>query len=154
MTSRRERLDRLAEGLNDHQPQPGWIEEAICPQTDPEIFFPEKGSSSRQALKVCASCPVKLDCLTTALHSPYGAIGIWGGTTPDERKSLRRRIERTSPTLTPGKIKNRVRDGKILMMYHDGMSAIEIGQQLDVSSRTVHRVVARAQDLDPDKLSA
>ena len=31
----------------------GWQERALCAQTDPEAFFPEKGGSTREAKKVC-----------------------------------------------------------------------------------------------------
>jgi len=41
----------------------GWRTEALCAQTDPEIFFPEKGTPARAALRVCAACPVELRVL-------------------------------------------------------------------------------------------
>ena len=31
-----------------------WQERALCAQTDPEAFFPEKGGSTREAKRVCA----------------------------------------------------------------------------------------------------
>ena len=36
-----------------------WQERALCAQTDPEAFFPEKGGSTREAKKVCLSCEVR-----------------------------------------------------------------------------------------------
>ena len=30
-----------------------WQERALCAQTDPEAFFPEKGGSTREAKRVC-----------------------------------------------------------------------------------------------------
>ena len=36
-----------------------WQERALCAQTDPEAFFPEKGGSTREAKKVCLSCDVR-----------------------------------------------------------------------------------------------
>ena len=41
----------------------GWHERALCAQTDPEAFFPEKGGSTREAKRVCSSCEVKVECL-------------------------------------------------------------------------------------------
>ncbi|QRN80660.1 MAG: WhiB family transcriptional regulator, partial [Nocardiopsis sp. BM-2018] len=41
----------------------GWQERALCAQTDPEAFFPEKGGSTREAKKVCQSCEVRAECL-------------------------------------------------------------------------------------------
>lgn len=44
-----------------------WQENALCAQTDPEAFFPEKGGSTREAKKVCLSCEVRQECLEYAL---------------------------------------------------------------------------------------
>ena len=40
---------------------------ALCAQTDPEAFFPEKGGSTRAAKKVCLSCDVRVGCFEYAL---------------------------------------------------------------------------------------
>ena len=37
----------------------GWQERALCAQTDPEAFFPEKGGSTREAKRVCLTCEVR-----------------------------------------------------------------------------------------------
>ena len=37
-----------------------WQAEALCAQTDPEAFFPEKGGSTRDAKRVCGVCPVRV----------------------------------------------------------------------------------------------
>ena len=44
-----------------------WQERALCAQTDPEAFFPEKGGSTREAKRVCMSCEVRSECLEYAL---------------------------------------------------------------------------------------
>ena len=44
-----------------------WQERALCAQTDPEAFFPEKGGSTREAKRVCLSCDVRSQCLEYAL---------------------------------------------------------------------------------------
>ncbi|ACZ32458.1 transcription factor WhiB (plasmid) [Xylanimonas cellulosilytica DSM 15894] len=62
--------------------------DALCAQTDPEVFFPEKGGSSRAAKKVCAVCPIRRRCRNVALANP-ALEGIWGGTTTRERRRLR-----------------------------------------------------------------
>ena len=33
-----------------------WREYALCAQTDPEAFFPDRGDSGEQAKRVCADC--------------------------------------------------------------------------------------------------
>jgi hypothetical protein len=63
--------------------------QALCAQTDPEIFFPEKGGSTIDARKICVECPVRNDCLLEALANDY-ADGIWGGLSPKERQALKR----------------------------------------------------------------
>ena len=43
-----------------------WQADALCAQTDPEAFFPEKGGSTRDAKRVCEACTVKDACLEYA----------------------------------------------------------------------------------------
>ena len=67
-----------------------WHERALCAQTDPEAFFPEKGGSTREAKKVCVSCEVRAECLEYALENDE-RFGIWGGLSERERRKLKRR---------------------------------------------------------------
>jgi WhiB family transcriptional regulator, redox-sensing transcriptional regulator len=67
-----------------------WQEEALCAQTDPEAFFPEKGGSTREAKRVCGRCDVRADCLEYALGHDE-RFGIWGGLSERERRRLKRR---------------------------------------------------------------
>ena len=66
-----------------------WQERALCAQTDPEAFFPEKGGSTREAKKVCLSCEVRADCLEYALNHDE-RFGIWGGMFERERRKLKK----------------------------------------------------------------
>jgi WhiB family transcriptional regulator, redox-sensing transcriptional regulator len=67
----------------------GWQAQARCLEVDPEIFFPERGGSSRAARAVCSQCEVRRDCLLYALRNRE-QFGIWGGTSERERRKLRR----------------------------------------------------------------
>ena len=67
-----------------------WQADALCAQTDPEAFFPEKGGSTRDAKKICSGCEVKAECLEYALKNDE-RFGIWGGLSERERRRLRRR---------------------------------------------------------------
>ena len=67
-----------------------WQERALCAQTDPEAFFPEKGGSTREAKRVCLSCDVRGECLEYALAQDE-RFGIWGGLSERERRRLKRR---------------------------------------------------------------
>ena len=80
-------LLRLAEMGDDDTPR--WQEQALCAQTDPESFFPEKGGSTREAKRICAACDVRQECLEFALARDE-RFGIWGGMSERERRRLRR----------------------------------------------------------------
>lgn len=67
-----------------------WQADSLCAQTDPEAFFPEKGGSTRDAKKICASCEVRSQCLEYALQNDE-RFGIWGGLSERERRKLRKR---------------------------------------------------------------
>lgn len=73
-----------------------WTVEALCAQSDPDAWWPEKGGSARLAVRICQGCPVRHKCLELALARPERA-GIWGGTTPNQRRRMAR--ERDDPTL-------------------------------------------------------
>lgn len=83
-------LDLTVVGGADDPAEPGWQERALCAQTDPEAFFPEKGGSTRDAKKVCVSCDVRAECLEYALEHDE-RFGIWGGLSERERRKLKRR---------------------------------------------------------------
>jgi WhiB family redox-sensing transcriptional regulator len=72
-----------------------WTDHAICRGADPDLFFPigysaELLQEQQDAAKaICTNCPVIAECLTWALKVGE-PDGIWGGTTPEERRYLRR----------------------------------------------------------------
>lgn len=84
-TSTRRSAWGFALGIQDET----WQDEAICAQTDPEAFFPEKGGSTREAKKICLGCPVRQECLDYALAHDE-RFGIWGGLSERERRRLKR----------------------------------------------------------------
>jgi WhiB family transcriptional regulator, redox-sensing transcriptional regulator len=70
-----------------------WKQRAACAGFQSTFFFPGVDSSPAtvaQALAVCEQCPVRVDCLEYAFETNQVA-GIWGGTTEEERRSLRRK---------------------------------------------------------------
>lgn len=64
-----------------------WQADALCAQTDPELFFPR--GPAAQAKRICRACPVIAECLCYALSSPVVLSGVWGATTERERRGLR-----------------------------------------------------------------
>lgn len=70
-----------------------WKARAACAGYANTYFFPSTESSPEiagRAKAICAECPVRADCLEYAFETNQVA-GIWGGTTEEERRSLRRK---------------------------------------------------------------
>lgn len=68
-----------------------WRDKAVCMQTDPEMFFPEKGGSTREAKKLCLGCEVIDQCLKYAVDNDE-RFGIWGGKSERERRKIKKEI--------------------------------------------------------------
>ncbi len=71
-----------------------WRALGACRDEDPDLFFPitSQGPSARQVAKakaVCGRCRVQRECLHFAVESRQDE-GVWGGTTEEERKLMRR----------------------------------------------------------------
>jgi WhiB family transcriptional regulator, redox-sensing transcriptional regulator len=66
-----------------------WFDRGPCRQVDPELFFPDKGGSTRDAKRICRSCPVRSECLEYALENDE-RFGVWGGLSERERRGLKR----------------------------------------------------------------
>ena len=80
----------LALGAADYR----WREQALCRDTDPELFFPV-GTTGKalaqidEAKQVCDECPVSAPCLDFALETNQDS-GIWGGLSEEDRRTIRR----------------------------------------------------------------
>jgi WhiB family transcriptional regulator, redox-sensing transcriptional regulator len=68
---------------------PEWMSAANCASTDPELFYPERGGSTREAKAICRSCPVVADCLSYAMEHQE-RFGVWGALSERERRRLGR----------------------------------------------------------------
>tara|TARA_B100000686_G_scaffold274393_1_gene292431 strand:- start:394 stop:714 length:321 start_codon:yes stop_codon:yes gene_type:complete len=66
-----------------------WQDFANCLGVDPDLFFPERGASTREAKEVCRGCEVRESCLEYALQNGE-KFGIWGGMSERERRRIRR----------------------------------------------------------------
>jgi len=91
------------EALGLDKPTNGWESHAVCAQTDPEVFFPKKGGSTRKSKNICLSCPVQKDCLANALIHNY-EHGILGGKSAGERRALNRKAKDIIAKKTDGPI--------------------------------------------------
>ncbi len=75
-----------------------WQDLARCQEVGTGPFFPARGGNQvevAQAKAVCARCPVRVRCLEYSLAyearpDTFGRWGIFGGTTPAERRGIAR----------------------------------------------------------------
>ena len=81
----------LAELVN----RPAWHRQAACRGVGVDLFVIDQGQQYEpRARQMCAGCPVRQECLDAALSfGDRGVTGLWGGTTPTERRQLRRGVE-------------------------------------------------------------
>jgi WhiB family redox-sensing transcriptional regulator len=80
-----------------------WRDDAACRHTDPDLFFPVGTAGPaldqiNEAKRICRACPVRERCLAWALNLGT-ASGVWGGTTEDERRAMRRAAPAARPAL-------------------------------------------------------
>ena len=68
---------------------PSWTEEANCKGADADLFFPERGASTRTAKAICRACTVQDECLEYAVENSE-KFGIWGGLSERERRRVKR----------------------------------------------------------------
>lgn len=87
MTDNSEDYEILPEVRNPEE----WKQNGACLGLDVSLFYPDPtGDGVKDAMaakKVCASCPVRLDCLTYGVH--HEKYGIWGGTSERQRQRIR-----------------------------------------------------------------
>jgi WhiB family redox-sensing transcriptional regulator len=77
----------------------GWREAAACRRTDPDLFFPVGTTGMAlehiaSAKAVCQECASREPCLEFAMATNQDS-GIWGGTSEEDRRALRRQRART-----------------------------------------------------------
>jgi WhiB family redox-sensing transcriptional regulator len=66
-----------------------WQDEANCKGANADLFFPERGASTRSAKAICRECEVRADCLEFAIVTGE-KFGNWGGMSERERRRVRR----------------------------------------------------------------
>lgn len=84
-----------------------WRDRAACLNEDPDLFFPIGATGpaigqTELALEVCASCPVRDECLAFALTAGMDH-GVWGGHSEEGRRAIRSspRARGSRPTHSP-----------------------------------------------------
>ncbi len=82
-------LGNLIEALQAEGIDMAWQDFANCRGADPDLFFPERGASTRTAKGICRECSVQEDCLEFAIVSSE-KFGIWGALSERERRKIRK----------------------------------------------------------------
>lgn len=118
-----------------------WMDDALCAQTDPDLFHVDgSGSSYSPAKKVCARCPVTRECAAYAQQVEGGAAhswrhGIWGGQLPRARSE-----HSTAPK------RRETHDAILRLVERGGMEPQEIAEYVGVDVRTVFRVTKQRRE--------
>jgi len=74
----------------EYDAEHAWMLTGLCRDRDPSFFFPSDGVGVDRARRVCATCPVKDECLEYALQNRI-EHGVWGGASERERRRILRR---------------------------------------------------------------
>ncbi|MBA2696961.1 MAG: WhiB family transcriptional regulator [Actinobacteria bacterium] len=114
--------------LNIEKP-PEWMADGLCAQVDPELWFPEKGGSTREAKAVCGRCEVRPECLAYALAHD-DRFGVWGGVAERDRRRMTRAARARVPDRRTG----------LVRQLATRLTDPEIAARLGCSPRTVLRI--------------
>ena len=117
--------------------RPEWFEQAKCRGVGADKSHPKSGgypgmSETRIFIrKHCDHCTVRRQCLDWALkhEASAGVHGVYGGTTPDERRQMLR-VRRGAKPLTD-------RERRAVEMFRHGHTVKEIAERMSVHERTV-----------------
>jgi len=82
-------FENLIEALEAEGIDMAWQDFANCRGADPDLFFPERGASTRTAKGICRECSVQVECLEFAIVSSE-KFGIWGALSERERRKIRK----------------------------------------------------------------
>ena len=70
------------------------MKDAACRGLDVNVFYVSDESAQwetlEMAFRICAACPVADECLEHALK--HEDDGVWAGTTPNQRRGIRREL--------------------------------------------------------------
>lgn len=116
----------------------------------------EREARIARAKRVCAGCPVRLECLEWAIQRRE--VGVWGGTTEDERRLMIRKatglyLHRRDPaTLTPQQRLRLNREEAAWRLYREGMEPEEIAGEIGVSLNTVKSYLRSQQARELDEI--
>lgn len=83
--------------MTGHDTSLEWMGRGACRAHDPSTFFPPDGAGVERARRICATCPVRIECLEYALSEAI-EHGVWGGCSERERRRIARRRRNEAAT--------------------------------------------------------
>lgn len=118
-----------------------------CDGMDPDLFVgPDgEGRADREAREieakaVCSGCPLMADCLDHAMRHPE--VGVWGGTTDDDRRAIRLgRMAKRPDGLTGQQAARLDREERAWVLYCEGVPVTEIATRLGVTADTTYTYI-------------
>lgn len=129
---------------NAAQPDRDWRTRKACSLEDADLFFSTAAAQTEMAKAVCATCPVRLQCLQWALESGQNS-GVWGGLSEDERRLMKKpgrtRARGANRDLLPVRIVRQQLD-RYLDLAADGLTVEDIAAEMGVSPATIRNVAS------------
>jgi WhiB family redox-sensing transcriptional regulator len=121
----------------------GWEPYGACLGVDPDLFFLDRTEHASEAKRVCRSCPVVGECLEFALRTNQ-KFGVWGATSPRERRKLRRERGLTPPPARPERCSNGhgLTDETCIRSYHGGWRCLVCDREYQRRARERRRAEA------------
>lgn len=81
-------------------PDLSWMDRAACTGLDTELWFTDSPRAVAAARTICDRCPVRRECLQSALDTP-DTFGVWGGKTKYQRTRMAK-VPRQRSVTAPG----------------------------------------------------
>jgi len=89
------RTARLGGGVTQAFARRDWMARGRCREMATAAFFADDAERSAAACLICQECEVRGECLGYAMANGI-RWGVWGGTTPEDRKRLRAAARKAS----------------------------------------------------------
>lgn len=94
-----------------------WMEQASCRAMNNDMFFPAdngEGAEYSAVYRTCFECPVKMQCRVAGIGEKHG---IWGGSSPTERRAYRNYVTPLLPNLAAYDWDDRIREWTDAVLY-------------------------------------
>jgi transcriptional regulator of acetoin/glycerol metabolism len=94
-------------------------------EADPDLFFSEKAEDVAQAKEACGFCPVRAECAELGKDEEFG---VWGGMTPEDRRSAQRFLVI---------LVEEQNNARIRRMHREGTSISAMARELSIPRKTL-----------------